>query len=315
MKLRPGILTFPAVLALSAGCGSQPGTGAAGTPASPAVRAQEPPPPPAPTPQPGLRGRHHEVNSGNFDLVDGIAWTARDGSGTVVYGTSKPIASAALAGSPCPMTEARALTSIRDAGWVEVTLDARGKSRYYSAGTAFGGTGREEDVANGRYWTSTLALDSGRASGQVEHASKGGFEFNLAVLMPRVTEVSESDKVGGKRSDPAGVTPAEGQVVAAYKKVRAAALKRDLRGVLAAQGFDEKEIAAIRALPGIDADLAVYSDRFLQPGKTGEIQTYPGYGAVTGEGVNSKKAKFINFYWFTPCEGRLVLTNIYENPQ
>ena len=137
----------------------------------------------------------------------------------------------------------------------------------------------------------------------------------VAVLMPRVTEVSESDKVGGKRSDPAGVTPAEGQVVAAYKKVRAAALKRDLKGVLAAQGFDEKEIAAIRALPGIDADLAVYADRFLKPGTTGEIQTYPGYGAVTGEGVNSKKAKFINFYWFTPCEGRLVLTNIYENPQ
>ena len=59
----------------------------------------------------------------------------------------------------------------------------------------------------------------------------------------------------------------------------------------------------------------MYADRFLKPGKTGEMQTYPGYGAVTGEGVNSKGAKFINFYWFTPCEGRLVLTNIYENPQ
>ncbi len=311
MKLRRGILSLPVVLAISAGCGSQPVT-----PASPAVGAQEAgPPPPAPTPQPGVRGRHHEANSGNFDLVDGIAYTARDGAGTVVYATSKPIASSALAGSPCPMTEARALTSIRDAGWVEVTLDGRGKSKYYSAGTAFGGTGREEDVADGRYWTSTLALDSGRASGQVEHAHKGGFEFNLEVLSPRVTEVSESDKVGGKRSDPAGITPTEGQVVAAYKKVRAAALKRELRGVLAAQGFDEKEITAIRALAGIDADFAVYADRFLKPGTTGEIQTYPGYGAVTGEGVNSKKAKFINFYWFTPCEGRLVLTNIYENEQ
>ena len=82
----------------------QPGPGTAVTPAPPAVRAQEPPPPPAPTPQPGLRGRHHEVNSGNFDLVDGIAWPAKDGSGTVVYATSKPIASSALAGSPCPMT-------------------------------------------------------------------------------------------------------------------------------------------------------------------------------------------------------------------
>jgi hypothetical protein len=212
------------------------------------------------------------------------------------------------------MTQARALTSIRDAGWVEVTLDAKGKSKYYSAGTPFGGTGREEDVG-GRYWTSSLAVDGGRASGQVEHTDKGGFEFNLEVLAPRITEVSESDKVGGKRSDPEGITPTEGQVVAAYKKVRAAALKRDLKGVLAAQGFDPKQIDAIRALPGIDSDFAVYADRFLKPGTTGEFQGYPGYGAITGEGVNSKKEKFINFYWFTPCEGRLVLTNIYENPQ
>ena len=315
MKLRPGILALPVVLAISAGCGSQPGPGTAVTPAPPAVRAQEPPPPPAPTPSPGLRGRHHEANSGNFDLVDGIAYTAKDGTGTVVYAASKPIASSALAGSPCPMTEARALTTIRNAGWVEVTLDARGKSKYYSAGTAFGGTGREEDVAGGRYWTSTLVLASGRGAGQVEHVHKGGFEFNLEVLSPRITEVSESDKVGGKRSDPEGITPTEGQVVAAYKKVRAAALKKDLKALLAAQGFDEKQIAAIRGLEGMDADLAVYADRFLKPGKTGEMQTYPGYGAVTGEGVNSKGAKFINFYWFTPCEGRLVLTNIYENPQ
>jgi hypothetical protein len=212
------------------------------------------------------------------------------------------------------MTQARALTSIRDAGWVEVTLDAKGKSKYYSAGTPFGGTGREEDVG-GRYWTSSLAVDGGRASGQVEHTDKGGFEFNLEVLAPRITEVSESDKVGGKRSDPEGISPTEGQVAAAYKKVRAAALKRDLKGVLAAQGFDPKQIDAIRALPGIDSDFAVYADRFLKPGTTGEFQGYPGYGAITGEGVNSKKEKFINFYWFTPCEGRLVLTNIYENPQ
>jgi hypothetical protein len=315
MKLRPGFLSLPVVLAIMAGCGSQPAPGPAGTSAPPAVRAQEPAPPPAPTPQPGLRGQHHEVNSGNFDLVDGIAYTAKDGSGTVVYAVSKPIASATLAGSPCPMTEARSLTSLRNAGWVEVTLDASGKSKYYSAGTAFGGTGREEDVADGRYWTSTLALDSGRAAGRVEHVDKGGFEFNAEVLSPRVTEVSESDKVGGKRSDPEGVTPTEGQIVAAYKKVRAAALKKDLRALLAAQGFDEKQIAAIRGLEGIDADLAVYADRFLKPGTTGEFQGYPGYGAVTGEGVNSKKKKFINVYWFTPCEGRLVLTNIYENEQ
>jgi hypothetical protein len=315
MKLRAGILALPVVLSISAGCGSQPGPGAAGAPTPPAARAPEATPTPAPTPQPGLRGQHHEVNSGNFDLVDGIAYTAKDGAGTVVYATSKPIASAALAGSPCPMTEARALTTLRNAGWVEITLDARGKSKYYSAGTAFGGTGREEDVADGYFWSSTLAAADGRAAGQAEHRDKGGFEFNLEVLSPRVTEVSESDKIGGKRSDPQGVTPTEGQVVAAYKRVRAAALKKDLKAILEAQGFTAKQITAIRALEGIDADLAVYADRFLKPGKTGETQTYPGYGALMGEGANSKKAKFNNFYWFTPCEGRLVLTNIYENPQ
>ena len=94
-----------------------------------------------------------------------------------------------------------------------------------------------------------------------------------------------------------------------------AALKRDLRGLLGAQGFTPKQIEAIRALPGIDADFAVYADRFLKPGTTSEFQGYPGYGAIAGTGTNSKNEKFINFYWFTPCEGRLVLTNIYENPQ
>ena len=311
--------TVPALavsLLLVVSCGPKAGPGtAAAPPAAAQTRPPTPAPTPAPTPQPGLRGKHHEVNTGNFDLVDGIAWTAKDGAGTVVYATSKPIASAALAGSPCPMTEARALTSIRNAGWVEITLDAKGKSKYYSAGTAFGGTGREEDVADGHYWKSSLALDSGRASGQVAHLDKGGFEFTLEVLAPRITEISETDKVGGKRSDPEGITPTEGQVVAAYKKIRAAALKKDLKAVLAAQGFSQKQIDAIRALPGIDADLSGYADRFLKPGTTGEFQGYPGYGAITGEGVNSKKQKFINFYWFSPCEGRLVLTNIYENEQ
>jgi hypothetical protein len=315
MRVRRTVQAIAVSLPLLASCSPKPGPGTAATPPPPAVRTPTPVPTPAPTPRPGLRGEHHEVNSGDFDLVDGIAYTAADGAGTVVYATSKPIASASLAGSPCPMTEARALTSIRNAGWVEVTLDAKGKSKYYSAGTAFGGTGREEDVADGYYWSSTLVLNSGRASGQVQHRDKGGFEFNLETLAPRITEISESDKVGGKRSDPKGITPTEGQVVAAYKKVRAAALKRDLKGVLAAQGFTQKQIDAIRALPGIDADMAVYADRFLKPGTTGEFQGYPGYGAITGEGVNSKKEKFINFYWFTPCEGRLVLTNIYENEQ
>jgi hypothetical protein len=314
MKKRIRALGVVATLCVLASCSPKAGVGTAASPPAP-TQTPTPAPTPRATPQPGVRGHLNEANTGDFDLVDGIAWTATGGAGTVVYATSQPIASAALATSPCPMTMARALTSIRDAGWVEITLDAKGKSKYFSAGTAFGGTGREEDVANGYYWSSSLTLDSGRAWGDVQHRDKGGFEFNVPVYQPRVTEISETDKVGGKRSDPDGVTPTEVQIVAQYQKVRAAALKKDVAAILRAQGFDQKQIEAIRKLDGIGADLAKYADRFLKPGKTGEFQGYPGYGAITGEGVNSKKEKFVNFYWFTPCEGRLVLTNIYENPQ
>jgi hypothetical protein len=184
------VLPVLAGLLFLASCSPKPDAGTAAVPPTPAPTATPAPPKVV---APGVRGHLNEANTGDFDLVDGIAWTAKGGAGTVVYATSKPIASAALAASPCPMTMARALTSIRDAGWVEITLDAKGKSKYFSAGTAFGGTGREEDVANGYYWTSTLALESGRASGEVQHRDKGGFEFNLPVYQPRVTEVSETD--------------------------------------------------------------------------------------------------------------------------
>ena len=97
--------------------------------------------------------------------------------------------------------------------------------------------------------------------------------------------------------------------------MRRAALARDLGAMLTAQGFDEKQIAAIRGLEGIDADFAAYTDRFLEPGTTGEFQNDPGWGAIVGQGVNSKGAKFTNFYWFTPCRERLVLVAISENPQ
>ena len=317
MNPRSTVAAACASLCLLLSCSPNPGASGAAAPptAVPAAPAASPAvPTPRPTPPPGIHGRFSEVNVGTFALVDGIAWSAKGGAGTVVYATSKDIASAALASSPCPMTMARALTSIRDAGWVEITLDVRGKSKYFSAGTPFGGTSREEDVG-GRYWDSWLTLADGRAIGDVEHTHNGGFEFNVPVLTPRVSEVSESDKIGGKRSDPSGVSPTEAQVVAAYQKMRAAALKKDLAAMLRAEGFDDRQIEAVRKLDGIGADLAVYADRFLKPGKPGEFQNAPGQGAVRTEGTNSKKAKFINYYSFTPCEGRLVLTNIYENPQ
>jgi len=314
LKPRLGTLLALAVLARSLACGGKPGatTSPAPAPEAPAAQAESMPAPY--TYPPPVTGHLTEVNTGDFDLVDGIAYPAKSGAGTVVYVTSKAIASPILAESPCPMTLARALTAIRDAGYVEVTLDEKGKSKYFGKGTAFGGTGRESDVG-GRYWSSRLNLADGRASGKVEHKQHGGFEFDLPLSSPKITEISESDKMDGKRSDPLGVTPTEAQVTAAYETLREAASKKDLKALLAAQGFDEKQIAAIRGLDGIDADFAVYADRFLEPGTTGEFQNGPGHGAIVGTGTNSKGAKYLNFYWFTPCLDKLVLVTISENPQ
>ena len=66
-------------LVVLASCAPQPGPGtAASAPAAAEPqRTPTPAPTPRPTPQPGLRGRHHEANTGTFDLVDGIAKRGR----------------------------------------------------------------------------------------------------------------------------------------------------------------------------------------------------------------------------------------------
>lgn len=295
-------------------CGNEPEVASGGKPAAPAVqkvaesKSERPSPYSYPPP---VKGHLSEVDTGDFDLVDGVAYTAK-GGGTVVYVASKPIASPALADSPCPMTQARALTTLRNAGYVEVILDGAGQSESFVRGTPFGGTGREQ---GGRSWSSKLALASGRATGSVQHKHYGEFEFELPVSSPKVTEVSENDRAQQRHGDPLGATPTKQQVASAYQAVREAALEKDLQALLAAQGFDGKQIAAIRGLEGIDADFAAYADRFLAPGTTGEFQNGPGWGAIVGSGANSKGAKFTNFYWFTPCRERLVLVALNESPQ
>jgi HEAT repeat protein len=261
-----------------------------------------------------VKGHFEEVNTGTFDLVDGIAWPASRGEGTVVYVVSKPITSAVLADSPCPMTLARSLTALRNAEYLEVTLDSAGKSSYFAWGTPFAGASRGDEVG-GNSWPAKLRLAGNRAAGSVAHKDYGGFEFDLPLLSPKVKEVSEGDRSRGRRFDESAITPAEPAVTAAYRAVREAALKKDLNGLLAAQGFDQKQIAAIRGLEGIGADLAVYADRFLKPGTAGEFDSGAGYGSLRGEGANSKGAKFINYYFFAPCGQKLVLVSIGENPQ
>ena len=274
------------------------------------VAAEQVPPYTYPAP---VKGRFKEINVGEFDVVDGIAFASTRGKGTVVYVTSKPIASPMLAESVCPMTQARALSQLRDASYMEVTL-VGGKSDYFLGGKSFGGSMREEEVG-GRYWQSKVKDEPDRAIGSVVHKRHGYFDYDLPLSKPAVNEISQGDWMHGSRDDPTAPKPSEQAVTATYQAVHDAALRKDLKALLAAQGFDARQIEAIRGLAGIDADLAFYSERFLNANAPLEFSARPGRGMLRAEGANLSGRKFVNFYHFVPCGGRLVLANIAENAQ
>jgi hypothetical protein len=268
---------------------------------------------------PPVSGHYKEVNTGDFDLVDGVAWGPNRAGETAVYVTDKPIASPVL-GSTCPMAEARAISLLRDARWNEVGLDSDGRSRFYSAGTHYSGSSRAEDVG-GHDWKFARrgagAADT-RIAGKVTHEDYGSFEFDLPLRRPSVAEVSEIERMDGGLSKGDMPVPDAGAVGAAFAKIRAAALAGDLGAWLAAQGFSAEQSAAIRGLAGIDADMEQHALHFLTPETAAadqEIEASAGTAYVRGEGVNSKGAKFINYYYLVPCGDRLLLGMIGENPQ
>jgi hypothetical protein len=195
-----------------------------------------------------------------------------------------------------------------------VTLDPAARSKYFAAGAAFGGSSREQDVG-GRYWSAKLKVDAGRAAGSVVHRHDGHFEFDLPLSSPKVKEISQGEWSDGRRADTTLPKPAEPAVTAAYQAVHDAALKKDLRALLLAQGFAKAQVAAIRGLDGIDADFAVYADRFLKTGTPGDFTAKAGTAYLRVEGNNSKGKKFANYYHFAPCGEHLVLVAIAENPQ
>lgn len=292
------------------------GTAGAAAAASPAAEAR---PEPYTYPAP-VSGHYKEVNTGEFGLVDGLAWGPTRAGETAVYVTDKPIASPIL-GATCPMAEARALSLLRNARWNEVDLDAAGKSRYFSAGTHYDGTSRSEDVGSHDWKFVRRDERSGsgeRIAGKVIHEDYGSFEFDLPVRQPAVLEVSEVERMDGGLYRTDMPTPDATAVVATFAKIRAAALAKDLAGWLAAQGFSAAQIAAIRGLEGIDADLEQHALHFLSPEtRKGEEETemHTGEGYVRAEGANSAGAKFINYYYLVPCGDRLLLGTIGENPQ
>ena len=311
MKRRCVVAACIAAIAMS-GCGNEDSRSPGQEKKSAKVVEEKVPPYTYPAP---VKGHYKEANVGDFDVVDGIAYPDPGGRGTVVYVTSKPIASPMIAGSSCPMTHARALSQLRDASWLEVTL-AKGSSKYFAAGKSFGGSSREEEVG-GHYWKSQVkSADPDRAEGQVVHRQHGSFQFDLPVSKPLVNEASQGDWIQGARWDKTAPKPAQQAIESAYKAVHDAAMKKDLKALLTAQGFDAKQVEAIRGLDGIDADLSLYSERLLNAAEAPEFSLKPGTGYVRIAGTNAKGKKFANYYHFAPCRGeRMVLAFVAENPQ
>jgi hypothetical protein len=316
MRTSKSVVTVSVIVSLAA-CGSSENKSASpGSPAPSAATAPAPPPPPPPFEYPApVKGHYKEINTGNFDLVDGLAYSAAGGKGTVVFVTSKPIASPVLSGSTCPMTEARAVSLIREANWAEVTIDAAGRSKFYGAGTQYNGTGRSTDVGSHEWSIKGGKPADGKIAGSVNYRGRGTFEFTLPVFAPKNPEVSESDVMDGRRYAEDRRKPTEAELTKAYTDMRKAALAKDLKAMLELQGFDAKQVQAIRGLPGIDGELVAHADRFLDPGTPEEPTLEPGYAGIGARGKNSKGAAFFNYYFFAPCGDRLLLTGIGLNPQ
>lgn len=305
----PGLPALAACAALLLfGCGKEPAAPAPAA-ARPQAVAEKIPPYAYPAPVKGHLKLDAD-NGGAFDLVDGIAYTPTVGSGTVIYVVNRPIASPVLADAACPLYAAQAVAKLRNANFSEVTLDEAGRSKYFAGGTPFDGS--MGDLTAGA-WSSKVRADAGRAVGNVVHPRHGQYDFDLPVAQPKYDQISWGDQQQKRRVSPTTPKPTEQQISAAYVALHEAAAKKDLKAMLKALGFDEKQSLAIRGLSGIDADFAVFADRFLDPGKPEEPWPRPGGGKARAEGSKQSVGKnYVNDYYFELCGDKLILTGIAE---
>ncbi len=169
-----------------------------------------------------------------------------------------------------------------------MTIDAAGRSKFYGAGTQYNGTGRSTDVGSREWSIKGGKPADGKIAGSVNYRGRGTFEFTLPVFAPKSAEVSESDVMDGQRYAEDRRTPTEAELTKAYTEMRKAALAKDLKAMLELQGFDAKQVQAIRGLPGIDGELAAHADRFLDPGTPEEPTLEPGYAGIGARGKNSQ---------------------------
>ena len=88
--------------------------------------------------------------------------------------------------------------------------------------------------------------------------------------------------------------------------------------LLGAQGFTAEQVAAVRALPGVEADVTAHGLRFLTTEELSPddpIRVDQGWAQVIGVGDNSRGEAFFNLYELAPCGDALVMVGIYLNPQ
>jgi hypothetical protein len=287
-------------------------------PAAPAAAAKAEPARIEPWSYPApVSGHLKEANTGDFDLVDGIAHPAREAAkGTVVFVTAKPIASPLLAGSSCAASRARALMVLRNSGYAEVTLDAKGRSETFIYGTPYDGQSRGMDVGS-HEWPAKISVEAGRAKGSVKHRYYGQWEFDLPISPTGGDQASEEDRMAAGYASWGGDAPAPSQTdaLAAYGLTWRAVMDKDLGKYLELQGFSPEEALKIRGLAGIEEDWKLHRDRFLDPGAPEEPTLAAGFAAIGARGKNSKGEEFANYYEFTPCGGKMLLTSIGLNPQ
>lgn len=288
------------------GCGKEQPATAPGKPAAQKVVEEKVPPYSYSAP---VKGHIKEINIGEFDLVDGIAYPSMAGGGTVVHVVSRPIASPMLVDSACPLAQAKAASILRDARFSEVTLDGTGRSKYFGAGIALKGSLTD---LTARAWSSKLQTDAGRVAGSVLHQKYGRFEFDLPLSNPKMDEISYGDSEQKRKLPATTPKPTEQQITAAYVALRDAARKKDSKATLRAMGFDAKQNVAIRGLDGIDADFVVFSNRFLASDIPEEPWAKPGAAQIRASGLKANGKKGWNDYYFDLCGDHLVLTYIVE---
>jgi hypothetical protein len=268
-----------------------------------------------------VSGHVEETNVGRFDLVDGLAYRKSEGGGTVIVATSKAIvAPAALAQSPCPATYARALTLLRGASHVEVSVGGTGSPE----GIAIGAPDGSSAFAGGLELGLTLDVrNDTRIAGRVARRVSGSryrsryeqiLTFDLPVWTPGEAQMREIDFVDGIKGPDDAATPTEEAVRHAYSVVRTSAADRNLNAWLQAQGFDASQSAAIRAIPGIRKDFATLAEQFLTPGTPDQIWVRPGIAGVEAEGTNGKGEKYRTGYYFLTCRTQLVLVRVAGSP-